>query len=71
MLLYCSITDKENIHIPLTEGLEIPWVRGGGGGGGQHLKEMYEMYTVKLVFHRCLGSYKKKIPFMEEVNIQC
>ena len=29
ILLYCSITDKENIHIPQTEGLEIP----GGGGG--------------------------------------
>ena len=57
ILLYCSITDKENIHIPRTGGLEIPW---GGGGGGWHLKEMYEMYKVKLISHRCLGSYKKK-----------
>ena len=33
ILLYCSITDKENIHIPQTEGLEIPGGGGGGGGG--------------------------------------
>ena len=32
IFLYCSITDKENIHIPRTEGLEIP--SGGGGGRG-------------------------------------
>ena len=30
ILFYCSITDKENIDIPQTEGLEIP----AGGGGG-------------------------------------
>ena len=54
-MLYCSITDKENIHIPQTEGLKIP-----GGGGGMHLKEMYEMYEVQLVFHRVLI---KKNPF--------
>ena len=47
ILLYCSIKDTENIHIPPTEGLQIPV------GGGGHLKEMYEMYEVKLVFHRC------------------
>ena len=31
-----------------------------------HLKEMYEMYEVQLVFHRVLI---KKIPSMEEVWI--
>ena len=31
--------------------------------GGGHLKEMYEMYEVKLVFHRCSGFYQKKNPF--------
>ena len=65
-MLYCSITDKENIHISQTEGLEIPGGGGGGGWGGMHLKEMYEMYEVQLVFHRVLI---KKIPSMEEVWI--
>ena len=31
IFLYCSITDKENIHIPRTEGLEIPSGWGGEG----------------------------------------
>ena len=51
-----------NIHIPPTEGLQIPV-------GGGHLKEMYEMYKVKLVFHRCSGFYQKIIPSMEEVHV--
>ena len=37
-------TDTENIHIPPKGRLEIP-----GGGGGEHLREMHEMYKVKLV----------------------
>ena len=50
----CSIKDTENIHIPPSEGLQIH---------GGHLKKMYEMYEVKLVFHRCSGFYQKKNPF--------
>ena len=64
ILLYCSIKDTENIHIPPTEGLNIP---GGEGGGilGKCMK------CTKLNWF-CTGArvfIKKRIPSMEEVHV--
>ena len=48
-------TDTENIHIPPNEDWKFL--------GEEHPREMYEMYEVKLVFHRCSGFYQEKNPF--------
>ena len=45
--------DAGNIHIPPTQGLQIP--------GGEHLKETYEMYEVKLVSQQVSQSVNQSV----------
>ena len=63
ILHYCSIKDTENIHIPPTEGLQIP------GGGGDISRKCMKCTKLNWFSTGARVFIKKRIPSMDEVHV--